>query len=178
MLPLGGSGADYILKPSELTAPRGRRWRESRGKAAQLVHSRFPEKQERRDDRLVLSDLRMGLEPEYIFRYVVAEGDGQGGGAKSPSNNSVGPLRIASAWPISGDEFGRSQITNDRKFDRLRSGAEEPNRGNHFGTISALVGSVIRRGRERRRRLQLSGRPSCAMIAGFGAFNLCSSVTV
>ena len=36
-------------------------------------------KAERRDDRLVLSDLRMGLEPEYIFRYVVAEGDGQGG---------------------------------------------------------------------------------------------------
>ena len=36
-------------------------------------------KAERRDGRLVLSDLRMGLEPDYVFRYAVAESDGQGG---------------------------------------------------------------------------------------------------
>jgi len=36
-------------------------------------------KAEQRDGRLVLSDLRMGAEPEYVFRYAVAESDGQGG---------------------------------------------------------------------------------------------------
>ena len=35
-------------------------------------------KAERHDGRLVLSDLRMGAEPDYIFRYVVAEIDGEG----------------------------------------------------------------------------------------------------
>jgi inner membrane protein len=35
-------------------------------------------KAEQRDGRLVLSDLRMGAEPEYVFRYVVAESDGHG----------------------------------------------------------------------------------------------------
>jgi inner membrane protein len=35
-------------------------------------------KAERHDGRLVLSDLRMGAEPDYIFRYVVAESDEQG----------------------------------------------------------------------------------------------------
>lgn len=36
-------------------------------------------KAEQRDNRLVLSDLRMGFEPDYSFRYVVAENDGNGG---------------------------------------------------------------------------------------------------
>ena len=36
-------------------------------------------KAEQRDGRLVLSDLRMGVEPDYVFRYAVAESDGQGG---------------------------------------------------------------------------------------------------
>jgi inner membrane protein len=35
-------------------------------------------KAEQHDGRLVLSDLRMGAEPDYIFRYVVAEIDDQG----------------------------------------------------------------------------------------------------
>lgn len=35
-------------------------------------------KAEQRDGRLVLSDLRMGAEPDYVFRYVVAESDGRG----------------------------------------------------------------------------------------------------
>jgi inner membrane protein len=36
-------------------------------------------KAEQRDGRLVLSDLRMGVEPDYVFRYAVAENDGEGG---------------------------------------------------------------------------------------------------
>lgn len=36
-------------------------------------------KAEQRDGRLVLSDLRMGLEPDYNFRYAVAASDGSGG---------------------------------------------------------------------------------------------------
>ncbi|HEY5778082.1 MAG TPA: metal-dependent hydrolase [Terrimicrobiaceae bacterium] len=35
-------------------------------------------KAEQRDGRLVLSDLRMGAEPDYVFRYVVAESNGEG----------------------------------------------------------------------------------------------------
>ncbi len=35
-------------------------------------------KAERHDGRLVLSDLRMGAEPDYVFRYVVAKSDEQG----------------------------------------------------------------------------------------------------
>jgi inner membrane protein len=35
-------------------------------------------KAERRDGALVLSDLRMGAEPDYTFRFVVAEHDGEG----------------------------------------------------------------------------------------------------
>jgi inner membrane protein len=36
-------------------------------------------KAEQRGNRLVLSDLRMGSEPDYSFRYMVAENDGNGG---------------------------------------------------------------------------------------------------
>lgn len=36
-------------------------------------------KAEQRDGRLVLSDLRMGAEPDYVFRFAVAEADGAGG---------------------------------------------------------------------------------------------------
>jgi inner membrane protein len=35
-------------------------------------------KAEVRDGRLVLSDLRMGAEPDYSFRFAVAEPDGEG----------------------------------------------------------------------------------------------------
>ena len=37
-------------------------------------------KAEVRDGQLVLSDLRMGAEPDYGFRFAVAERDGSGGG--------------------------------------------------------------------------------------------------
>jgi inner membrane protein len=51
-------------------------------------------KAERRDGRLVLSDLRMGHEPDYVFRYAVAESDGQGGWREI----AVQQLD----WPLSG----------------------------------------------------------------------------
>jgi hypothetical protein len=35
---------------------------------------------------------------------------GREAGAKSPSNNWIGPRGIASAWLESGDEFGMNQI--------------------------------------------------------------------
>ena len=41
-------------------------------------------KAERRDGRLVLSDLRMGAEPDYVFRYVVAELDKKGNWRPKP----------------------------------------------------------------------------------------------
>jgi inner membrane protein len=41
-------------------------------------------KAEQRDGRLVLSDLRMGIEPDYIFRYAVAQKDGNGGWRSIP----------------------------------------------------------------------------------------------
>jgi hypothetical protein len=44
----------------------------------------------------------MGHELDYVFRYAVAESDGEGGWREIPSNNSIGPLRIASAWLESG----------------------------------------------------------------------------
>lgn len=59
-------------------------------------------KAEQRDGRLVLSDLRMGAEPDYIFRYVVAEKDGNGGWRSIPvvQQNSPVPYRdrLAGLW--------------------------------------------------------------------------------
>lgn len=49
-------------------------------------------KAETRDGRLVLSDLRMGAEPDYSFRFAVAESDGSGGW------RPLSPPELA-AWP-------------------------------------------------------------------------------
>jgi hypothetical protein len=43
-------------------------------------------KAEQRDGHLVLSDLRMGAEPDYLFHYVVTESDGHGSGDGYPSS--------------------------------------------------------------------------------------------
>lgn len=61
---------------------------------------------ERRDDgelRLVLSDLRMGLEPDYFFRYDVAGSDAQGRWVAAPtitriSDSSAGSARLDWVW--------------------------------------------------------------------------------
>ena len=59
-------------------------------------------KAEQRDGRLVLSDLRMGVEPEYVFRYAVAERDGQGGWREIAAEQLDWPsrdrLRLAGIW--------------------------------------------------------------------------------
>jgi inner membrane protein len=59
-------------------------------------------KAERRDDRLVLSDLRMGAEPDYIFRYVVAKNDAPGVWHRIPVERLSWPsqdrFRLAGLW--------------------------------------------------------------------------------
>ena len=59
-------------------------------------------KAERRDGRLVLSDLRMGAEPDYVFRYVVAEADEQGSWRRRHAERlhwpSLNRLRLAGLW--------------------------------------------------------------------------------
>lgn len=59
-------------------------------------------KAERRDGRLVLSDLRMGVEPDYVFRYCVAESEGQGGWREIAVEQLNWPrpdrLRLAGIW--------------------------------------------------------------------------------
>lgn len=51
-------------------------------------------KAEMHDGRLVLSDLRMGAEPDYVFRFAVADANGQGGWSLLDSVESV-------EWPAS-----------------------------------------------------------------------------
>lgn len=59
-------------------------------------------KAEQRDGRLVVSDLRMGVEPDYVFRFAVAESDGQGGWRQIPVEQlnwpSTDRLRLAGMW--------------------------------------------------------------------------------
>ena len=59
-------------------------------------------KAEQRDGRLVVSDLRMGVEPDYVFRFAVAESDGQGGWRQIPVEQlnwpSADRLRLAGMW--------------------------------------------------------------------------------
>jgi inner membrane protein len=59
-------------------------------------------KAEQHDGRLVLSDLRMGVEPDYVFRFAVAESDGQGGWRRIPAEQLNWPttdrLRLAGLW--------------------------------------------------------------------------------
>ncbi|TDK27367.1 metal-dependent hydrolase [Luteimonas aestuarii] len=53
-----------------------------------------------RDGELVLSDLRMGLEPEYAFNFVVARADGDGGW------RSIPPRQLESAYRAPVEEGG------------------------------------------------------------------------
>lgn len=59
-------------------------------------------KAEQRDGRLVLSDLRMGAEPDYSFRYIVAEKDGNGGWRSIPVGQPDWPVQhrrhLAGLW--------------------------------------------------------------------------------
>jgi inner membrane protein len=59
-------------------------------------------KTEQRDGCLVLSDLRMGAEPDYVFRYAVAESDGKGGWREIAAEQLDWPsqdrLRLAGVW--------------------------------------------------------------------------------
>jgi inner membrane protein len=59
-------------------------------------------KAEQRDGLLVVSDLRMGAEPDYVFRFAVAESDGQGGWRRIPVEQlnwpSTDRLRLAGMW--------------------------------------------------------------------------------
>ena len=59
-------------------------------------------KAEQRGGRLVLSDLRMGVESDYVFRYAVAESDGQGGWRRIAVEQLDWPsrdrLRLAGIW--------------------------------------------------------------------------------
>lgn len=55
---------------------------------------------EARDGELVLSDLRMGLEPEYAFNFVVARADGDGGW------QSIPPRQLESAYRAPVEEGG------------------------------------------------------------------------
>jgi inner membrane protein len=59
-------------------------------------------KAEQHDGRLVLSDLRMGVEPDYNFRYVVAEKDGNGSWRSIPVEQPDWPLQqrrhLAGLW--------------------------------------------------------------------------------
>jgi inner membrane protein len=59
-------------------------------------------KTEQHDGRLVVSDLRMGAEPDYVFRYVVAEADGQGNWQRIPAGRLDWPsrdrFRLAGLW--------------------------------------------------------------------------------
>ncbi|UHQ22451.1 metal-dependent hydrolase [Lysobacter sp. 5GHs7-4] len=55
-------------------------------------------KAEQRDGRLVLSDLRMGLEPDYNFRFVVAQ-RGDGGWSEVPAQQLQWPWQAADRLP-------------------------------------------------------------------------------
>jgi inner membrane protein len=59
-------------------------------------------KAEVRDDRIVLSDLRMGAEPDYSFRFVVAERDGAAGWRAIPIEQMQWPWdatrRLPDLW--------------------------------------------------------------------------------
>lgn len=59
-------------------------------------------KAEQRDGRLVLSDLRMGMEPDYNFRYAVADSDGNGGwrgiAVERAHWSTPSPARLSQLW--------------------------------------------------------------------------------
>ena len=58
-------------------------------------------KAEVREQKLVLSDLRMGAEPDYSFRFVVAERDGDGWRAHGPEQAQwpwEAGRRLAAMW--------------------------------------------------------------------------------
>jgi inner membrane protein len=59
-------------------------------------------KAEQRDGRLVLTDLRMGAEPDYVFQYVVAQNDAQGNWQRIPVERHSWPsrdrFRLAGLW--------------------------------------------------------------------------------
>jgi inner membrane protein len=114
----GGSATDRLSTPYERPRCAGGRGRISFGAAARLVHTRFL-KAEQRDGRLVLSDLRMGVEPEYVFRYAVAESDGQGGWRKIAVEQLDWPsrdrLRLAGIWRRIWNEPNPDRLEPDRQ---------------------------------------------------------------
>lgn len=74
-------------------------------------------KTEQHDDRLVASDLRMGAEPDYIFRYVVAESDTRGHWQALPPErlkwSSGERFRLAGLWRRIWQQPARCELGMD-----------------------------------------------------------------
>jgi inner membrane protein len=74
-------------------------------------------KTEQRDGRLMVSDLRMGAEPDYVFRYVVAEADGRGNWKRIRAGRldwlSRDRFRLAGLWHRIWKEPAREQAGID-----------------------------------------------------------------
>ncbi|MCR6662892.1 MAG: metal-dependent hydrolase [Luteimonas sp.] len=66
------------------------------------------------DGELVVSDLRMGLEPEYAFNFAIAHGDGSGGW------QSIPPRQLASAYRAPVEEGGMASALA-RMWERIWS---------------------------------------------------------
>jgi inner membrane protein len=74
-------------------------------------------KTEQRDGRLVVSDLRMGAEPDYVFRYAVGEADEQGNWQRIPAGRLDWPsrdrFRLAGLWRRIWQEPARKETGID-----------------------------------------------------------------